>query len=60
VTESELADGISDPDAWEAMKTYRSIALPADAIAGAIAYALAQPPQVDVNEIVIRPAASTR
>ncbi|MFF3849296.1 SDR family oxidoreductase [Streptomyces sp. NPDC002328] len=60
VTESELADTISDPSAREAMKTYRSVALPALAIAEAIAYALAQPAQVDVNEIVVRPTASAQ
>ncbi|MFI1306376.1 SDR family oxidoreductase [Streptomyces sioyaensis] len=60
VTESELADSISDPEAREAMKTYRAVALPASAVADAIAYALAQPPQVDVNEIVVRPTASAQ
>ncbi|MFD4736034.1 SDR family oxidoreductase [Streptomyces virginiae] len=60
VTESELAEGISDPAAREAMKTYRAVALPASAIAGAIAYAVAQPAEVDVNEIVVRPAASAQ
>ncbi|MGZ9935171.1 SDR family oxidoreductase [Streptomyces sp. NC-S4] len=60
VTESELADGISDPAAREAMKAYRAVALPASAIAGAIAYAVAQPAEVDVNEIVVRPAASAQ
>ncbi|MFF9010280.1 SDR family oxidoreductase [Streptomyces goshikiensis] len=60
VTESELAEGISDPAAREAMKVYRAVALPASAIAGAIAYAVAQPAGVDVNEIVVRPAASAQ
>ncbi|MGW3322208.1 SDR family oxidoreductase [Streptomyces virginiae] len=60
VTESELAEGISDPAAREAMKAYRAVALPASAIAGAIAYAVAQPTEVDVNEIVVRPAASAQ
>ncbi|CAM5325434.1 SDR family oxidoreductase [Streptomyces avidinii] len=60
VTESELAEGISDPVAREAMKAYRAVALPASAIAGAIAYAVAQPAGVDVNEIVVRPAASAQ
>ncbi|GAA2264827.1 oxidoreductase [Streptomyces ruber] len=60
VTESELADSISDPAAQEAMRTYRAVALPASAIADAIAYAVSQPAEVDVNEIVVRPAASAQ
>lgn len=60
MTASELAEGISDPAAREAMKTYRAVALPASAIAEAIAYAVGQPADVDVNEIVVRPAASSQ
>ncbi|MCP9272069.1 SDR family oxidoreductase [Mycolicibacterium arenosum] len=58
VTESELAESISDATAREAMHAYRAVALPASAIANAIAYAVAQPADVDVNEIIVRPAAS--
>ncbi|GAB3739772.1 SDR family oxidoreductase [Microlunatus parietis] len=60
VTESELADSITDAQAREAMKAYRAVALPASAIADAIAYAVAQPPQVDVNEIIVRPSGSAQ
>lgn len=60
MTETELAEGISDPTAREAMKAYRAVALPASVVAEAIAYAVAQPAGVDVNEIVVRPAASAR
>jgi NADP-dependent 3-hydroxy acid dehydrogenase YdfG len=59
VTESELAESISDPQARDAMREYRAVAIPASAIADAIAYAIGQPPEVDVNEIIVRPAAST-
>lgn len=59
VTESELAESISDPAARDAMRTYRALAIPASAIADAIAFAVGQPPTVDVNEIIVRPAAST-
>ena len=58
VVESELADTITDPATAEAMKLYRAIALRPDAIARAVRYAIEQPDDVDVNEIVIRPTAS--
>jgi len=60
VTESELADSISDDMAREDMKAYRAVALPAAAIANAIAFAIDQPADVDVNEIIVRPAASAQ
>ncbi|NLS20802.1 SDR family oxidoreductase [Rhizobium sp. P40RR-XXII] len=59
VVESELADTITDPVAAEAMKTYRAIALKPDAIARAVRFAIEQPEDVDVNEIVVRPTANT-
>lgn len=55
VVESELADTITDPAAAEAMKTYRAVALQPNAIGRAVRYALEQPDDVDVNEIVVRP-----
>ncbi|WP_433440228.1 SDR family oxidoreductase [Nonomuraea sp. CA-141351] len=56
VVESELADTITEPGAQEAMRVYRAAAIPPDAIADAISYAINQPPEVDVNELIIRPA----
>jgi NADP-dependent 3-hydroxy acid dehydrogenase YdfG len=58
VVESELADTITDPVAVEAMRTYRAIALKPDAIARAVRYAIEQPDDVDVSDIVVRPTAS--
>ncbi|BDA86949.1 oxidoreductase [Aureimonas sp. SA4125] len=55
VVESELAGTITDPATADLMKTYRSIALKPDAIGRAVRYALEQPEDVDVNEIVVRP-----
>ncbi len=55
VVESELASTITDPVAAEGMKTYRAIALAPDAIARAVRFAIEQPEDVDVNEIVVRP-----
>lgn len=55
VVESELADSITDPTAAEAMKSYRAVALQPDAIGRAVRYAIEQPDNVDVNEIVVRP-----
>jgi NADP-dependent 3-hydroxy acid dehydrogenase YdfG len=58
VTESELADSISDAGAREAMKEFRRVAMPPEAIARAIGFAIEQPEGVDVNEIIVRPTAS--
>jgi NADP-dependent 3-hydroxy acid dehydrogenase YdfG len=58
VTESELADSISDEVARQGMQSYRSIAIPARAVARSIAYAIEQPEDVDVSEIIVRPTAS--
>ncbi|WP_225774065.1 SDR family oxidoreductase [Pseudomonas sp. Marseille-Q5115] len=58
VTESELADSISDPGGRDEMKAFRKVAIPAEAIARAIAYAVEQPDDVDVSELIVRPTAS--
>lgn len=55
VVESELASTITDASAKSAMATYRAIALKPDAIGRAVRYAIEQPEDVDVNEIVVRP-----
>ena len=59
VVESELALTITDPTAAEAMKDYRAIALTPDAIGRAVRFAIEQPEDVDVNEIVVRPLRSS-
>ena len=58
VVESELADTITDPGTAALMETYRAVALKPDAIGRAVLYAIEQPDNVDVNEIVIRPTAA--
>ncbi|MEI5663441.1 SDR family oxidoreductase [Bosea sp. CCNWLW174] len=58
VVESELASTITDPAAAELMKSYRAIALQPDAIGRAVRFAIEQPDDVDVNEIVVRPTAT--
>lgn len=58
VVESELADSISDTSAREAMKAFRRVAITPDAIARAVAYAIEQPDDVDVSELIVRPTAS--
>lgn len=56
VVASELADSITEPGAAQAMRTYRAHAVTPGAIAAAISYAIDQPADIDVNEIVVRPA----
>nr|WP_288466815.1 SDR family oxidoreductase [uncultured Pseudomonas sp.] len=58
VVESELADSISDKGARDAMREFRKVAISPAAIARAVAYAIEQPADVDVSELVVRPTAS--
>lgn len=58
VTESELAESISDEGGRAEMKEFRKVAIGADAIARTISFAMAQPADVDVSEIIVRPTAS--
>ena len=54
--ESELQLGSSDADDAAGVKAfYQANPIPADSVARAIAYALEQPANVDINEIVLRP-----
>lgn len=57
LTRSELTDTIGHQDTKDAVTGQMSIAIPAAAIGEAIHYAITQPAEVDVNELVIRPTA---
>ena len=53
---TELPDSITEPDVAENIhKFYQAFAIPADAFARAVAFAVSQPEEVDVNEILFRP-----
>ena len=53
---TELPDRISEPDvAADFHKFYEAFAIPADSFARAVAFAIAQPEDVDINEILYRP-----
>ncbi|ASQ99917.1 SDR family oxidoreductase [Streptomyces sp. 11-1-2] len=59
-TETELAHSITDPDTKSQIQdSMAKIAMPPDAIARAIAFAIEQPAGVDVGEIVVRPTAQS-
>lgn len=55
--DSELKHGSSHAQSASAVHDFYDIAIPADAVARAIAYAIMQPADVDINEIVLRPTA---
>jgi NADP-dependent 3-hydroxy acid dehydrogenase YdfG len=58
MTRTNFAEGMTDPEVRAQMQTRRdATAMPPDAIARAIAFAIEQPADVDVGEIVVRPTA---
>ena len=53
---TELPNTVSDPAAAERLRGfYAEVAVPAESFARAVAFALSQPPEVDINEILYRP-----
>ena len=58
VVESELAATITHDETAKVIDQYRQVALTPDAIARAIRFAIEQPDDVEVGEIVVRPTAA--
>lgn len=56
--ESELVDSVTEADVAAGIREfYERTAIPAEAFARMVAFAIAQPEEVDVNEILFRPTA---
>jgi NADP-dependent 3-hydroxy acid dehydrogenase YdfG len=52
---TELTNSVTEPDIAENLRKAYEIAIPADAFARAVAFAISQPEEVDINEILFRP-----
>jgi NADP-dependent 3-hydroxy acid dehydrogenase YdfG len=53
---TELPNSVTDPDAAERIRNYYAdVAVPAESFARAVAFAISQPEDVDINEILYRP-----
>ncbi|WCM23034.1 SDR family oxidoreductase [Paraburkholderia bryophila] len=54
--DSELKESVTEPDIAQGMRDfYHAVAIPAESFAHAVAFAIGQPEEMDVNEIVFRP-----
>jgi NADP-dependent 3-hydroxy acid dehydrogenase YdfG len=54
---TELVDRITEDDIREAAQPILKMAIPADSFARCVAFAISQPDDVDINEILFRPTA---
>jgi len=55
---TELPGSVTDPDAAERVRAfYEKVAIPAESFARTVAFAIGQPDEVDINEILFRPTA---
>jgi NADP-dependent 3-hydroxy acid dehydrogenase YdfG len=52
---SELPDSVTEPDVAENVRKVYESAIPADSFASMVMFAMSQPDDVDVNEILFRP-----
>jgi NADP-dependent 3-hydroxy acid dehydrogenase YdfG len=55
---TELPDSVTEPDVAEGVRAlYDRVAIPADSFARTVVFAMSQPEEVDINEILFRPTA---
>ena len=59
VTTSELAHTITHAETAAFIEGYRQAAIPAEAIARAVRFAIEQPDDIDVSEVIVRPTVMT-
>ena len=52
---TELPDSVTEPDVAGMVRQVYELAIPADSFARAVAFAMSQPEDVDINEILYRP-----
>lgn len=52
---TELPNSVTEPDIAENVRKIYKIAIPADSFARAVAFAISQPEEMDINEILFRP-----
>jgi NADP-dependent 3-hydroxy acid dehydrogenase YdfG len=55
VVATELPNSVTEPDVAEHFRKYYEIGIPAESFARAVAFAICQPEDMDVNEILFRP-----
>ena len=53
--DTELPNSVTEPDIAENIRKVYELAVPAESFARAVAFAMTQPEDVDVNEILYRP-----
>jgi len=53
--DTELVNSVTEPDVAESVRRIYEVAIPASSFARAVVFALSQPEEVDVNEILFRP-----
>ena len=59
-TDTDFSHGISDPEVRAAIAASRAaFAISPDALARAMVFAIEQPPEVDVGEVIVRPTAQS-
>jgi NADP-dependent 3-hydroxy acid dehydrogenase YdfG len=52
---TELADGVTDPEVARGIASSYDFAIPAESFGRMVAFAISQPEELDVNELVFRP-----